>query len=113
MPVREPSAYRSFPMFLHDLILTHGQGKIARVADAAKIRPEVMRRWLRGMEVPLPVAVHRLTHRYGFDFPAVYGLCVMDWDRKLRGVKIPLPDLSNVQRGPASRADVTLRTKSS
>src|SRR6267378_995640 len=107
--LKDLRGYKSFPYLLRDLMDERGDGKVARIATRAEIRPEVVRRWLRGIELPHPTPVWRLSQRFQLDFEEVMVLLARDWDRKLRGVKIPLPDLTDLRRGPAPRP----RTKSS
>ena len=96
---------KSFPFLLHGLKRQHHAGILLAMAAHTRISYTTLWRWERGFSLDYDRAIiKRLCAIYTLEPPTVWTLIDEDRARTERGIPVPLPDLSDVRRGPVRGA---------
>jgi predicted transcriptional regulator len=95
---------RSFPHLIWRLIETRHKGNMLEMSQRADIPQSTLWRWLRALvRTYNQELILRLCKTYDLDLVDVMRLIYADNILRLKGRKIPVPDLSGVVTGPKPR----------
>src|SRR5437660_154135 len=105
-----PLTAKSFPMLVHRLAEEQHNSVLLAMSQAVEIPYTTLWRWERNMTRQYDYTlVQQLGKYYGLPVDQLHALIYRDTDRRARGQKIPMPNLSFRKRGPAAGKSRTTR----